>query len=130
MGSLLAKLKSENKTIEASPVPPERLAELLKLIESGVISGKIAKTVFEEMASSGKAPETIVQEKGLVQVTDTDAISDAVKEVLAAHPEEVANYKGGKTKLFGFFMGQVMKATQGKANPKMVTELLKRLLEE
>jgi aspartyl-tRNA(Asn)/glutamyl-tRNA(Gln) amidotransferase subunit B len=128
MGSILATLKAENKTIENSPVSPERLAELLKLIDSGVISGKIAKTVFDDMVSSGKAPETIVREKGLVQVTDADAISEVVNRVLSEHEKEVADYKAGKTKLLGFFVGQVMKATKGKANPKMVNELLKKEL--
>ena len=130
MGSVLAKLKAENKTIEESPpVPPERLAELLRLIASGVISGKIAKTVFDDMVSTGKTPETIVREKGLVQVTDTDAISEVVNQVLGEHPQEVENYKAGKTKLLGFFVGQVMKKTRGKANPKIVNEILKEKLE-
>ncbi|MES0363016.1 MAG: Asp-tRNA(Asn)/Glu-tRNA(Gln) amidotransferase subunit GatB [Desulfobacteria bacterium] len=129
MGSILAMLKAENKTIEESPVSPERLAELLRLIDSGVISGKIAKTVFDEMVSSGKPPEAIVQEKGLVQVTDADAITEVVKQVVSDHEKEVSDYRAGKTKLFGFFVGQVMKATRGKANPKMVNEILKSLLE-
>ncbi|MES0349653.1 MAG: Asp-tRNA(Asn)/Glu-tRNA(Gln) amidotransferase subunit GatB [Desulfobacteria bacterium] len=129
MGSILATLKAENKTIGESPVSPERLAELLRLIDSGVISGKIAKTVFDEMVSSGKPPETIVQEKGLVQVTDADAITEVVKQVVSDHEKEVSDYRAGKTKLFGFFVGQVMKATRGKANPKMVNEILKSLLE-
>ena len=130
MGSILATLKAENKTIEESPVSPERLAELLRLIDSGVISGKIAKTVFDEMVSSGKPPETIVEEKGLVQVTDADAITEVVKQVVSDHEKEVSDYRAGKTKLFGFFVGQVMKATRGKANPKMVNEILKKELEE
>ena len=129
MGSLLATLKAQNKTIEQSPVSPERVAELLRLIDSGLISGKIAKTVFDEMVSSGKPPETIVREKGLVQVTDTDAIVDVVKQVLTEHPKEVSDYKAGKSKLFGFFVGQVMKATRGKANPKMVNEILKKMID-
>ncbi|NVM56731.1 MAG: Asp-tRNA(Asn)/Glu-tRNA(Gln) amidotransferase subunit GatB [Desulfobacterales bacterium] len=129
MGILLAQLKADNKTIEESPVSPERLAELLRLIDSGVISGKIAKTVFDEMASSGKAPETIVREKGLVQITDADAIAGVVKQVVAEHAKEVSDYKAGKTKLFGFFVGQVMKATRGRANPKMVNEILRSMLE-
>ncbi|HID31422.1 MAG TPA: Asp-tRNA(Asn)/Glu-tRNA(Gln) amidotransferase subunit GatB [Desulfobacterales bacterium] len=129
MGSILATLKAENKPIEESPVSPERLAELLRLIDSGVISGKIAKAVFDDMVSSGKPPEAIVREKGLVQVTDADAITEAVKQVLAEHPEEVSDYKAGKSKLFGFFVGQVMKATRGKANPKMVNEILKELIQ-
>jgi aspartyl-tRNA(Asn)/glutamyl-tRNA(Gln) amidotransferase subunit B len=130
MGSILAMLKAENKTIEESPVSPERLAELLRLIDSEVISGKIAKTVFDEMVSSGKPPEAIVQEKGLVQVTDADAITEVVKQVVSDHEQEVSDYRAGKTKLFGFFVGQVMKATRGKANPKMVNEILKKELEE
>ena len=129
MGSLLARLKAENKTIEQSPVSPERMAGLLRLIDTGVISGKIAKTVFEEMASSGNAPETIIREKGLVQITDPDAIVEVVKQVLAEHTKEVSDYKAGKTKLFGFFVGQVMKATRGKANPKMVNEILKKMID-
>jgi aspartyl-tRNA(Asn)/glutamyl-tRNA(Gln) amidotransferase subunit B len=129
MGSILATLKAENKTIEESPVSPERLAELLRLVDSGVISGKIAKTVFDEMVSSGKPPEAIVQEKGLVQVTDADAITEVIEQVLSDHAKEVSDYRAGKTKLFGFFVGQVMKATRGKANPKMVNEILKSLLE-
>ncbi|MBW2037944.1 MAG: Asp-tRNA(Asn)/Glu-tRNA(Gln) amidotransferase GatCAB subunit B, partial [Deltaproteobacteria bacterium] len=103
-------------------------SELLHLIDSGTISGKIAKTVFDEMVSTGKAPETIVRDQGLVQITDTDAISKVVQQVLADHPKEVSNYKAGKTKLFGFFVGQVMKATGGKANPKLVNEILKKML--
>lgn len=129
MGSLLAKLKAENKTIEDAPVSPEGLAELLKLVRSGVISNKIAKTVFEDMASSGQSAETIVEEKGLVQVTDAGAIENVVKQVLSKHPREVSDYRGGKVKLFGFFVGQAMKATRGKANPQMVNEILKKLLE-
>ena len=129
MGSVLATLKAQNKTIEESPVSAERLAELLRLIDSGVISGKIAKTVFEDMATSGKAPEAIVRQQGLVQVTDADAIAKVVKEVLDDHAKEVSDYKAGKTKLFGFFVGQVMKATRGKANPKMVNEVLKKMMD-
>jgi aspartyl-tRNA(Asn)/glutamyl-tRNA(Gln) amidotransferase subunit B len=129
MGSLLAVLNAENKTIEQTPVSPERLAALLKLIDSGVISGKIAKTIFDEMVSSGKEPEAIVQEKGLVQITDADAIEAVVEQVFTDHAEEVAAYKAGKTKLLGFFVGQVMKATRGKANPKIVNDILKRTLD-
>jgi aspartyl-tRNA(Asn)/glutamyl-tRNA(Gln) amidotransferase subunit B len=129
MGSVLAMLKAENKTIEEGPVSAKRLAELLRLIDSGVISGKIAKTVFEEMATSGKAPEAIVREKGLVQVTDAEAIAKVVEEVLGDHAKEVSDYKAGKTKLFGFFVGQVMKATRGKANPKIVNEILKKVID-
>ncbi len=130
MGSLLGTLNAENKTIDQSPVSPEQLADLLKLIDSGTISGKIAKTVFEEMVSSGKPPEAIVREKGLVQISDSDALSEIVDRILAGNPKEVEAYKGGKTKLLGFFVGQVMKETRGKANPKMVNEILEKALEE
>lgn len=125
MGSLLGLLKAEEKTIEQSPVSPINLARLLQLIDKGVISGKIAKTVFEEMAQSGKPPKEIVEEKGLVQVSDTSAIDEVVSKVLLRCPDEVEKYKSGKTKLFGFFVGQVMKETKGKANPKIVNEVLK-----
>jgi aspartyl-tRNA(Asn)/glutamyl-tRNA(Gln) amidotransferase subunit B len=129
MGSLLGLLNAEGKTIEESPVSSHNLAGLLKLIDEGVISGKIAKTVFEEMAKTGKAPEKIVKEKGLVQVTDVSAIEDVVSTVISRCPGEVEAYKKGKTKLLGFFVGQIMKETKGKANPKMVNEVLKKKLE-
>jgi len=129
VGPLLAKLNEEKRTIEQSPVPADRLAELLKLIDSGVISGKIAKTVFEEMASTGKDPQRVIQEKGLVQITDENEIAEVVKQVLADHGKEVSDYKAGKTKLFGFFVGQAMKATRGKANPKLVNDILREALE-
>jgi aspartyl-tRNA(Asn)/glutamyl-tRNA(Gln) amidotransferase subunit B len=124
-GPLMGWLNARGKTIGESPVSPENLARLLKLIEDGVISGKIAKTVFDEMTRSGKAPDEIVEEKELVQVTDTASIEAVVEAVLADHPEEVESFKNGKTKLLGFFVGQVMKASKGKANPKIVNEVLK-----
>jgi aspartyl-tRNA(Asn)/glutamyl-tRNA(Gln) amidotransferase subunit B len=120
----------ERLRITAWPVAPENLAGLVALIDEGTISGKIAKTVFEEMVASGKPPAAIVAERGLVQVTDRGAIDAAVERVLAAHPDKVADYRGGKDKLFGFFVGQVMKATEGKANPKQVNELLQMRLRE
>jgi aspartyl-tRNA(Asn)/glutamyl-tRNA(Gln) amidotransferase subunit B len=129
MGSLLAKLNEEGKTIADCPVPPERLAALLKLMDTEVISGKIAKTVFDEMVATGETPETIVEKKGLVQISDADAIRETVGRVLEENPREVEAYKGGKKKLLGFFVGQVMKATEGKANPKLVNEVLRELLD-
>ena len=129
MGSLLGLLNAEGKTIDQSPVSAPDLAQLLKLIDDGTISGKIAKTVFDEMARSGKPPRQIVEEKGLVQITDTDAIDEIVAGVISSNPEEVEAYKKGKTKLLGFFVGQVMKETRGKANPKMVNEILRKKLE-
>ena len=125
MGSLLGLLNVEGKLINESPISPHNLASLLKLIDDGVISGKIAKTVFDEMAQTGKPPKEIVEEKGLVQVTDVSAIDEVVSAVISRCPKEVEEYKNGKTKLLGFFVGQVMKETKGKANPKIVNEILK-----
>ncbi|HMA85202.1 MAG TPA: Asp-tRNA(Asn)/Glu-tRNA(Gln) amidotransferase subunit GatB [Desulfosalsimonadaceae bacterium] len=128
MGNLLGLLNAEGRTIEESPISAVQMAELMQLINDEVISGKIAKTVFDEMVASGKSPKTIVDEKGLVQVTDTSAIEAVVDDVIAGCPDEVASYKAGKKKLLGFFVGQVMKATQGKANPQMVNQILKEKL--
>jgi aspartyl-tRNA(Asn)/glutamyl-tRNA(Gln) amidotransferase subunit B len=128
MGPLLGLLNAEGRGIEDTPVSARHLAELIGLIEDGTISGKIAKAVFEEMAKTGEAPGAIVEEKGLVQVTDTDALETAVETVLDRCPAEVEAYRGGKTKLIGFFVGQVMKETQGKANPKAVNDILKKKL--
>jgi aspartyl-tRNA(Asn)/glutamyl-tRNA(Gln) amidotransferase subunit B len=128
MGTLLGVLNAEGKTIEQSPVSSDQLAELLTLIETNVISGKIAKTVFEEMVKSGKNPKVIVEEKGLVQVTDESAIESVVDQVIAANPGEVEKFKGGNVKLMGFFVGQVMKETKGKANPQIVNKLLAQKL--
>jgi len=129
MGSLLGLLNAAGKSIEKSPVSAPDLARLLKLIDDGTISGKIAKTVFDEMARSGKGPRQIVAEKGLVQLSDSDAIADVVAKVIAGNPAEVEAYRNGKTKLLGFFVGQVMKETRGKANPKIVNDILKKKLE-
>jgi aspartyl-tRNA(Asn)/glutamyl-tRNA(Gln) amidotransferase subunit B len=129
MGSLLGLLNAVGKSIDESPIAAGDLARLLKLIDEGVISGKIAKTVFEEMAQSGRPPSAIVEEKGLVQVTDEAAIEAVVLKVLGQCDQEVQDYKAGKTKLFSFFVGQVMKATKGKANPKIVNEILKAKLQ-
>ena len=129
MGALLGLLNTLGKSIDESPVSPENLARLLALIEDGVISGKIAKTVFDEMGQTGKPAEQIVNEKGLVQITDTEALENVVSNIISAHPKEVDAYKNGKTKLLGFFVGRVMKDTKGKANPKLVNEIMKRQLD-
>ncbi|MBW2607161.1 MAG: Asp-tRNA(Asn)/Glu-tRNA(Gln) amidotransferase subunit GatB [Deltaproteobacteria bacterium] len=129
MGALSALLNAQGKTVSQSPISPENLAGLLGLIDKSIISGKIAKTVFEEMAQSGKTPEEIVEEKRLVQVTDVSAIEKVVSDVLARSQTEVEAYKNGKTKLLGYFVGQVMKETRGKANPKIVNDLLKKILD-
>jgi len=130
MGELMRLLNVENKEIEACPVRPDRLAGMIKMIDGGVISTKIAKTVFEEMYRTGKDAETLVKEQGLVQVSDSGEIERIIAEVIKANPAQHADYKGGKDKLFGFFVGQVMKASKGKANPEMVNELLKKKLME
>ena len=129
MGDLLRLLKEDDKEAEASPLSPRQLAEMLELIKDGTISGKIAKTVFEEMYKTGKGAREIVEEQGLVQITDQGAVEQAVEKVLQTHQKEVEAYKNGKEKLFGFFVGQVMKATQGKANPQLVNDILKRYLQ-
>ena len=130
MGSLMGLLNAEGKTIEQSPISSQSLAQLLGLIKEGVISGKIAKVVFEDMAKTGKAPDKIVKKKGLVQVTDISAIEEIILKVLADNTKEVDDYRNGKTKLLGFFVGQVMKNTKGKANPKIVNEVLKEKLDK
>ncbi|ABQ28466.1 aspartyl/glutamyl-tRNA(Asn/Gln) amidotransferase subunit B [Geotalea uraniireducens Rf4] len=128
MGEVTRALNEENRSIADCPVTPPLLADLLRLIEKGTISGKIAKTVFDEMWRSGKAPEKIVEEKGLVQVSDTGAIEAIIDEVLAKEAGQVEEYRSGKDKLFGFFVGQVMRASKGKANPALVNEILLKKL--
>jgi aspartyl-tRNA(Asn)/glutamyl-tRNA(Gln) amidotransferase subunit B len=126
LGPLLGLLNAAGKTTDQSPISAEHLAELLKLVNDNTISGKIAKTVFDDMAKTGKAPKTIVAEKGLVQVSDSGAIEKIVAKVLDRCPDEVAAYQNGKIKLMGFFVGQVMKETRGKANPKLLNETLRK----
>jgi aspartyl-tRNA(Asn)/glutamyl-tRNA(Gln) amidotransferase subunit B len=128
MAELMRELKQDDREIDRCPVSPAALADLLHLVDQGVISGKIAKSVFEEMYATGKAPGVLVEEKGLKQVSDEGAVARIVDEVLEAHGKEVKEYRTGKEKLFGFFVGQVMKRTQGKANPKVVNDLLRERL--
>jgi aspartyl-tRNA(Asn)/glutamyl-tRNA(Gln) amidotransferase subunit B len=121
---MLRELKGEDGLdILAFPVSPENLAALLALIDKGTISGKIAKTVFDEMMNSGKDAQTIVKEKNLVQMSDAGDLLDIVQRILRENPQQVADFKGGKTKLMGFFVGQLMQKTKGKANPQMANEL-------
>jgi len=124
MTEVLRELKQAEKEIKDSPIRPEQLGKLIALIDNNTISGKIAKTVFQEMWQSGKDPEVIVKEKGLVQITDTGAIEKIIQEVIAANAQQVADYRGGRTKLFGFFVGAVMKASKGQANPDLVNQIL------
>jgi aspartyl-tRNA(Asn)/glutamyl-tRNA(Gln) amidotransferase subunit B len=124
MGEVTRGLNDSGLDISTCPVSPQMLAELLALIDKGTISGKIAKTVFDEMWQSGKSPEEIVAEKGLVQVSDTGEIEKIIAEIMAANMGQVEEFRGGKEKVFGFFVGQVMRASKGKANPAVVNDLL------
>jgi len=128
MGELLKELNDENKEIDEAAIRPEQLSSLLKLIETGTISGKIAKTLFKEIYSTGADPEALVREKGLMQVSDESALDQAIQEIISAHPKEAEGYRAGKEKLIGFFVGQVMKRFGGKANPGKVNALLKKRL--
>ncbi len=126
---LFALLNKENKDIKESPIAPQYLAELTDLIKDGTISGKIAKEVFKFMyEGEEKSPSKIVEEKGLKQVSDTGAIEKVIDEIIASSPENVSAYKGGKTAIFGWFVGQTLKAMKGQANPQIVNELLKKKL--
>jgi len=127
-GDLFGALNKRGLGIEASPVSAASLGQLIDLIADSTISGKIAKDVFAEMVETGKAPRAIVEERGWVQVTDTGAIESAIDAVLVANADKVAEFRSGKDKLFGFFVGQVMKATQGKANPALLNDLLRQKL--
>ena len=128
MGDFFAALNRTGRTVEDSPVSAENLGRLLDLLADKTINGRIAKEVFEAMVETGQDPAAIVEARGLRQVTDTGAIEAAVDQVLARNPDKVAEYKAGKDKLFGFFVGQVMKAMAGKGNPAMVNEVLKARL--
>jgi aspartyl-tRNA(Asn)/glutamyl-tRNA(Gln) amidotransferase subunit B len=128
MGPLLGLLMAQDLSLDQVPIPPAHLARLIQMIDEAAISGKIAKTVFEEMATTGAAPDTIVKEKGLVQVNDETAIESIIDDVLARSPQEVSAFRAGKSKLLGFFVGQVMRATKGQANPKVVNQILLRKL--
>jgi aspartyl-tRNA(Asn)/glutamyl-tRNA(Gln) amidotransferase subunit B len=125
---LLRELEAAGQTAGESPVPAEELGTLVRLIDDGKISGKQAKDVLVEMFRSGKGALAIIEEQGLVQVSDTGEIDALVEEVIAANPDQVAAYRGGKETLFGFFVGQVIKASKGKANPKIVNERLRAKL--
>ena len=129
VAELFGALNRRGESIADTPISPEEAAELLKLVADGTISGTIAKQVFEIMLETGEAPSRIVEERGLRQTSDTGAIDAAVDAVLAANADKVAEYRAGKQALFGFFVGQVMKAMQGKANPGVVNERLRGKLD-
>ena len=122
---LLRELESAGITAEKSPIPPTELGTLVRLIDEGNISGKQAKDVLVEMFASGKTAAAVIEERGLAQVSDTGEIDRVIDEVMAANPNQLELYRSGKEALFGFFVGQVMKASQGKANPGVVNERLR-----
>ncbi len=124
MGDLLAYLNQTGKEIDGAAITGQGLGEMIGLLEKGTISGKIAKTVFKEMLESGKLPQQIVEEQGLVQISDEGAIQGIVEKVVAANPQSVEDYRAGKEKAIGFLVGQVMKESRGKANPGLVNKLL------
>ncbi len=128
MGDLLRELKRDEREIDQCPVTPALMAEMLSMIKDGTISGKIAKDVFEEIYRTGEKPTQIVQEKGWVQILDKGEIERAIEKAIQSNPKLVEDYRKGKEKLFGFFVGEVMKETKGKANPKLLNELLKEKL--
>ncbi len=129
MGDFLGLLKAKGIPVQSSPVKPEGLAELLNLVENGTISGKIGKSVIGEMFESGKGAAEIVKEKGLVQISDTGALSGIIDKVVNSNPQSVTDFKAGKERAIGFLVGQVMKETKGQANPGLVNKLLKEKLE-
>lgn len=130
MTELLRELKNDEKEIENCPVSPEHIAQLIKMIDEGTLSGKMAKSVFEEMYTTGQNPATIVKDKGFEQVSDTGAIEKIINEVMANNPEQLSQYRSGKTKLFGFFVGQTMKLMQGQGNPQLINDLLQKKLDQ
>jgi aspartyl-tRNA(Asn)/glutamyl-tRNA(Gln) amidotransferase subunit B len=128
MGDILRFLNEQKKCIGECVVTPAALAEMICLIQAGTISGKMAKEVCEAMCRTGQEPRAIIAEKGLVQITDEGALAATLAEILAKNPDQVAQYRAGREKVFGFFVGQAMKATQGKANPQLINDLLKKML--
>jgi aspartyl-tRNA(Asn)/glutamyl-tRNA(Gln) amidotransferase subunit B len=129
MTEVLRKLKDDERGVASCPVKPDSLAAMIRMIDAGTISGKIAKDVFEKMWATGEEAEAIVRREGLTQVSDEGPILAAIQEVIAQSPDQVATYRKGKTNTIGWFVGQVMKKTGGKANPQLVNSLLKKALE-
>ncbi len=128
MGEFIRLVKDSG--MDSARITPEQLARIISLVEEAAISGSAAKKVFEDVFATGKDPDIVVEEKGLAQVSDEDAIRAEVRKILENHPDEVAQFRGGREKVLGFFVGQVMKATKGKANPKVVNKILRELLAE
>ena len=130
MGELSAELNNENLSINESKINSNQLGQLILRIEDGTISGKIAKEIFEKLWSSDNEVDEIIQGEGLEQVTDNKEIESMIDKVINNNPEQLEQYRSGKDRLFGFFVGQVMKASQGKANPKQVNDILRKKLEK
>jgi aspartyl-tRNA(Asn)/glutamyl-tRNA(Gln) amidotransferase subunit B len=128
MGDVLRFLNEDKLDIRQCPITAGALADMIKLIEAGTISGKMAKDIIPDMYKTGKSPQKIIEEKGLVQITDEGELAKTITAIIEANPNQLKDYRGGKEKLFGFFVGQVMKATQGKANPQLVNDMLKKML--
>jgi aspartyl-tRNA(Asn)/glutamyl-tRNA(Gln) amidotransferase subunit B len=128
MGDLSALLKNDSKEIEDSPVPPERLGQLIALIGSGKINGKLAKDILPKMLETGDDPETIMRREGLESISDEGALGKIIDEVIAANPKQVEQYKAGKQQVIGFLVGQAMKASRGQADPAVVSKMMKERL--
>jgi aspartyl-tRNA(Asn)/glutamyl-tRNA(Gln) amidotransferase subunit B len=130
MSEVLRKLKETGGSASALPFGGETLGDLIRLVDEGKVSGTIAKDVFEKMFASGEAPGAIIEREGLSQVSDPGAIAEIARRILEAHPDQVAEYRGGKDKVLGFFVGQVMKASKGKANPAIARDTLLKLMSD
>jgi len=130
MGDLSAALNRDDRDIAESPVSAQALGELLQRISDGTISGKLAKQVFEAMWNGAGSADEVIDRQGLKQISDSSAIEGIIDEVLSRSAKQIEQYRGGQDKVFGYFVGQVMKATQGKANPQQVNELLKQKLDQ
>ena len=128
LGDLMGTLKAEGKEIAESPVSGEHLGELVKLIAGNQLSGKLAKEIFPKMFASGDAPAAIMEREGLKQISDSSALEKVTDDVIAANPKQVEQYRGGKTTVINFLVGQAMKATRGQADVTVVTELFKQKL--
>jgi aspartyl-tRNA(Asn)/glutamyl-tRNA(Gln) amidotransferase subunit B len=128
MVELLGELYMHGPSMDHWLVTPEALGKLLTLKEQGGISGKMAKMVFKDMVASGRDPEAIIKEKGLAQISDTGALEALAREIISANPKEAADYRAGKSKILGFFVGQLMRRTQGQANPQLANEIFQKML--
>jgi len=130
MGDFSALANKKGVSVDGSKVTPENLCSMLKMIDSGKISSKIAKTVFEEMFKTGRDPESITEEKGLEQISDSGELESVIEQVISDNPGPAGQYREGKKKAIGFLIGQVMAKTKGKANPKLVNEIMVKKLEQ